>query len=131
MEEEIDLREYIAVLIKYWYWIVGVTILMAVAAFIATSFMTPKYEAEAKEYTDRIAALEKDTENLKQMLFNLDGIAEVMDDNFVAILKSLQAIVDNGIKLSEFTTEKYQYFKPRRIPQAPQVPQARPQTPKP
>ncbi len=47
MEEEIDLRQYIVVLIKYWYWIVGIAVIAALAAFIVTSFVPPKYEAKA------------------------------------------------------------------------------------
>lgn len=47
MEEEIDLRQYIAILIKHWYWIVGVTLVAALAAFIVSSLLSPTYEAKA------------------------------------------------------------------------------------
>lgn len=47
MEEEIDLRQYIAVLIKYWYWIIGLGILAALIAFIVSSFTPKTYEATA------------------------------------------------------------------------------------
>ena len=47
MEEEIDLRRYIEVLIRYWYWIVGLGMAAAVIAFVVSSFLTPIYEASA------------------------------------------------------------------------------------
>ena len=48
MEEEIDLREYIEVLIKRWPWIIGLSLLAAIAAFVVSTFMTPVFEAESK-----------------------------------------------------------------------------------
>lgn len=48
MEEEIDLREYIEVIFKRWYWIIGLSMLAAITAFVVTSFLEPTYEAEAK-----------------------------------------------------------------------------------
>lgn len=47
MEEEIDLRSYIIVLIKYWYWIVGLAIVAAIIAWVISSFIPPTYEATA------------------------------------------------------------------------------------
>jgi len=47
MEEEIDLREYINVLIRDWYWIAGLTLVAALAAFVVSSFLPPTYEATA------------------------------------------------------------------------------------
>ncbi len=47
MEEEIDLRKYIEVLIRYWYWIVGLGVAAAVIAFAVSSFLPPIYEAAA------------------------------------------------------------------------------------
>jgi succinoglycan biosynthesis transport protein ExoP len=45
MEEEIDLRQYINVLIRYWYWIAGLALVAAVVAFVVSSFLPPTYEA--------------------------------------------------------------------------------------
>ena len=47
MEEEIDLQEYVAVLIRYWKWIAALAILTAVAALVGSLLMPPTYEAEA------------------------------------------------------------------------------------
>ncbi len=47
MEEEIDLRAYIEVLLKYWYWIVGLAVLAAAAAFVITSLQPATYEAKS------------------------------------------------------------------------------------
>lgn len=47
MEEEIDLREYINVIIRHWYWIVGLALVAAVVAFVVSSFLPPTYEATA------------------------------------------------------------------------------------
>ena len=47
MEEEIDLREYVEVLIRYWRWIVGLALVAAVTAFIVSLLLPPTYEASA------------------------------------------------------------------------------------
>lgn len=47
MEEEIDLRQYVAVLIKYGYWIVGLAVVAAVVAFGVSTFIPPTYQATA------------------------------------------------------------------------------------
>jgi uncharacterized protein involved in exopolysaccharide biosynthesis len=46
-EQEIDLRPYIEALIDKWYWILGLGILAAVAAYGASQLITPTYEATA------------------------------------------------------------------------------------
>lgn len=48
LEDEIDLREYIFVLIRYWKWIALVAVLAAVAAFAASTMLPKVYEASAK-----------------------------------------------------------------------------------
>jgi succinoglycan biosynthesis transport protein ExoP len=45
VEDEIDLRVYINVLIRYWRLIVGLTVTAAVAAFVVTSLLPRSYEA--------------------------------------------------------------------------------------
>ncbi len=47
MDDEIDLRPYIELLLKRWYWIVGVAALAGVIAFVVSSLMPPTYEATA------------------------------------------------------------------------------------
>lgn len=47
MEEEIDLRQYVEVLLKYKFWILGLTILAAIVAFIIGSRKPLSYQAEA------------------------------------------------------------------------------------
>lgn len=47
MEEEIDIRLYIRLLVKRWYWIVGAAILAGLIAFGVTSLQDPIYEATA------------------------------------------------------------------------------------
>lgn len=47
MEEEIDLRVYVEVLIRYWKWIAGLALAAAVVAFAVSSFISPTYEATA------------------------------------------------------------------------------------
>jgi len=48
VEEEIDLRQYIEVLLKRWHWIVILGGLAAVVAFIISAFLPPIYQAEAQ-----------------------------------------------------------------------------------
>ena len=45
MEEEIDLRKYIEVLIHHWYWIVGLGVAAAAIAFAVSSFLPPIYDS--------------------------------------------------------------------------------------
>jgi uncharacterized protein involved in exopolysaccharide biosynthesis len=47
MEDEIDLRDYLDVLIKRWKWIVGVTVLAVLVAGVVSFTMPPTYEATA------------------------------------------------------------------------------------
>ncbi len=47
MEEEIDLREYVLVLIKYWKWILGTAVVAAVVALVVSFLLPPTYEATA------------------------------------------------------------------------------------
>jgi uncharacterized protein involved in exopolysaccharide biosynthesis len=47
MEEEIDLRQYITVLMRRWYWIAGLALAAAVVAFGVSSILPPTYEATA------------------------------------------------------------------------------------
>ena len=47
MEEEIDLRVYILVLLKYWKWILGLTIAATVVALVVSFLLPPTYEATA------------------------------------------------------------------------------------
>lgn len=48
MEEEIDLREYIDVIVRRWKWILGITLVAVVTAAIVSFFLlAPVYEAKA------------------------------------------------------------------------------------
>lgn len=47
MEEEIDLRAYVDVVLRHWYWIVGLALIAAVAAFAASTMKPPIYEASS------------------------------------------------------------------------------------
>jgi len=47
VEEEIDLRAYVEVLIRSWKWIMGLALVAAVTAFVVSLFIPPTYEATA------------------------------------------------------------------------------------
>lgn len=47
MEDEIDLRQYVSILIKSWYWIIGLALVAGVAAFVASAFIPPTFQATA------------------------------------------------------------------------------------
>jgi len=46
-EQEIDLRAYIGVLLKFKFWIVGLALVSAVVAFAISALISPIYEAKA------------------------------------------------------------------------------------
>lgn len=47
MEDEIDLRAYLEILLKRWYWLIGISLLGAIVAFAVSSILPPLYEAAA------------------------------------------------------------------------------------
>jgi len=47
VEDEIDLRVYINILIRYWWLIVGLTVVAGVVAFVASLLMPAQYQATA------------------------------------------------------------------------------------
>jgi uncharacterized protein involved in exopolysaccharide biosynthesis len=47
MQDEIDLRPYLAALWRRWYWVVGIAVVAAVAAFVFARILPPAYEASA------------------------------------------------------------------------------------
>jgi uncharacterized protein involved in exopolysaccharide biosynthesis len=47
MEEEIDLRRYIEVLLGHWIWIVGLAVVAAIAGFVLSSLQPPTYQASS------------------------------------------------------------------------------------
>ena len=47
MDQDIDLREYIAVLLKYKFWIAGLAIGAALVALVVSLFLPPTYQATA------------------------------------------------------------------------------------
>lgn len=50
MEEEIDLREYVDLLVRRWKWIVGLTVLAALLAGIVSFMISPTYETTASVF---------------------------------------------------------------------------------
>ena len=49
-EEEIDLRKYVQLLFRNWYWIVGLALAAAVFGFSCDSLLPPEYEAKAQVF---------------------------------------------------------------------------------
>ncbi|HEX7593197.1 MAG TPA: Wzz/FepE/Etk N-terminal domain-containing protein [Anaerolineae bacterium] len=50
MEDEIDLRAYLDVLLRRWKWIVGVTLVAALVAGVVSLLMPPTYESTASVF---------------------------------------------------------------------------------
>lgn len=92
LEDEIDLRQYVVVLVKYWYWIIGLAGAAAVAAFIATSFLPKTYESR----TD-VLILESKTEitldpQYQTVIDELD--AKSSQQTLVSLVKSSDVAAD-------------------------------------
>lgn len=74
MEEAIDLRPYIKILARRWYWIIGAAVLAGVVAFVVSTFLAPTYKATALvaiteprlqlQFDPRIEELAKETQPL-------------------------------------------------------------------
>ncbi len=47
MEDEIDLRAYVEVLLRHWYWIAGLAVLGAVVGFVFASLQPELYEGQS------------------------------------------------------------------------------------
>ncbi|HHY19313.1 MAG TPA: hypothetical protein GX522_05390 [Firmicutes bacterium] len=83
-----ELVEYIEILKKYWYLILGLMIIAAVVAGVVSSLMDPIYEADAK-----ILVRDKSSSSLDSMLFGgMGGQARNEIQNSVEILKSRSLI---------------------------------------
>lgn len=79
-----ELIEYIRILKKYWYLILGLTIIAAVVAGIVSTIMDPVYEADAK-----ILVRDKSGTGIDAMIFGgMGGQVRNQIQNSVEILKS-------------------------------------------
>ncbi|MHC4617678.1 MAG: Wzz/FepE/Etk N-terminal domain-containing protein [Planctomycetota bacterium] len=54
MEDEIDLRAYIKILLSRWYWIAGLALVAAIAAFAVSSLLPRTYVAKARLVMQRV-----------------------------------------------------------------------------
>jgi len=109
MEEEIELRPYIELLVKRWYLILGAAILAAVVAFAISSFQTPEYEATAivaitepsfrVQFEPRIQELSEDAQPLKAFpeLATSDQVLQ-------QLLAEIKPDLVNGTSLEELRT---------------------------
>jgi len=80
----LELLEYIAILKKYWYLILGLTVIAALVAGISSSLMAPIYESDAK-----ILVRDKNSSSIDTMIFGaMGGQARNQIQNSVEILKS-------------------------------------------
>lgn len=92
MEDEIDLRVYIEVLIRRWKWIVGITVLIAVVAGVISFLIPPTYESTANVFV-----LSTGTTLNPQVLVSPQAQLTLLTSNVVA----QRAIQSLGNKLSE------------------------------
>ncbi|WP_018923073.1 YveK family protein [Salsuginibacillus kocurii] len=79
--DEISLSEMIEVLWRYKILIIGLPILLAVIAYIASQFMTPSYSASAKLYLGNFGSeMYTDEEAAEQVILSNDFMEEVKTD---------------------------------------------------
>jgi len=109
MEEEIELRPYIELLVKRWYLILGAAILAAVVAFAISSFQPPEYEATSivaitepsfrVQFEPRIQELSEDAQPLKAFpeLATSDQVLQ-------QLLAEIKPDLVNGTSLEELRT---------------------------
>lgn len=112
MEEEIELRPYIELLVRRWYWIVGAAVLAGAVAFGVSSLRPPTFEATALvaitqpgqlvQFDPRIRTIEEDSQPLKAYpeLAMSDGVLtsllEALNPNLEGVdsVQQLRGIVD-------------------------------------
>ncbi len=104
MEEEIDLRPYMEVLISKWYWLVGVAVVAGVVAFVVSSMLPPSYEATAlvaTTHSDEVVELDPRIRSVdgEQPLKAFPEIA-VSDGLLMELLPLVQEL-DSGVRSVE------------------------------
>lgn len=107
MEEEIDLRASIEILLRYWKWIVGLALAAAIAAFVVSSLLPPTYEASAvilvsePRYQMRFDSRLATTQDWKSA-YKTFPILATSDD-------VLQGVVDAYVPSPEAAIDDWQY----------------------
>ncbi|MCP4541863.1 MAG: hypothetical protein GY832_32435 [Chloroflexi bacterium] len=108
MEQEIDLRQYIDVLLKWWWLIVVGALLAGGAAFLVSSLMTPTYEATAGVVILRSRtelSLGSEFESISGDSLLAGGNANVVAALNKQRLESLVGMVSNGAIAQQVTDE--------------------------
>jgi polysaccharide biosynthesis transport protein len=96
MEDEIDLRAYLDVLLRRWKWIVGVTLVAALVAGVVSLLMPPTYESTASVFVLSTGTTSTGT-STNQVLVSPQAQVTLLTSNLVA----QQVIQALGDKLSE------------------------------
>lgn len=135
MTDELDLSRYVALITRYWKWILGLTVgAMVAAAMVSTFLVQPTYEAEAnvvviersyrltfdsrvKSEQDRsvstktYARLAKNSELMKQII-------ELLGNALPAELRSAEALADRCAVSSDTETDAMRFRVAHTDPQA-------------
>jgi succinoglycan biosynthesis transport protein ExoP len=94
MEEEIDLRQYINVLIRRWYWIAGLALAAAVVALAVSFLLPPTYEATSLVIVTQPRYLFQFDQRVENLPFDAGELARgyqtiaTSDDMLLSIAKS-------------------------------------------
>jgi succinoglycan biosynthesis transport protein ExoP len=122
VEDEIDLRVYINVLIRYWRLIVGLTVVAAVVAFAVTSLLPRSYEATAMvvvtrplyqfQFTSEIQNLENANNPSQQLLTGKAALDLATSD---AILQQVLDAVGNDLPANERTLTAFREMAKAKI----------------
>jgi len=100
MEEEIDLREYIDVVIRRWKWIVGLTLVAMITAGVVSFALPPIYEA-----TVTLAVTQP------KYVLQFDPRFQALEESITAPFKAYSALVKNP-ELEERVLDALQGFIP-------------------
>jgi uncharacterized protein involved in exopolysaccharide biosynthesis len=108
MEEEIDLRQYVEVLLKYKFWIAGLAVLAAAAAFVMASRRPAVYKAEASLAMLRVRSemtLEPKFRTLSENAVAPRTNIQSLRDTLVALVKSPSVAATVSEQLDERLSE--------------------------
>ncbi len=100
MEEEIDLREYVRVLLRWWKWIVGVAVVAGAVAAAASYLQPARYEATAVAGWQRLSTRTGDEATAQARTHEIDiSLSDLaLSEDVLRALASQSKALPEGVR---------------------------------